>query len=384
MGSKRLKLITYLFIFLSCVPFVSYTGREPMVRVLLRESSSISFSSTDGFYVNFGSKRIEAGSEEVWTISKNSIEIGGSSEIRGFSFPVVVKPKRGFLKYRKRRYRGEFVFEYYNGKVLLINRLPLEEYLYGVVGPEIGGVKKEIIEAAKAQAVTARSYSMAAIRRDKKRPFDIYGDTRDQVYIGFDAETPLVIKAVDATRGYVLTYRGEPIVAYYHSTCGGITAAPEDVWARKIPYITSVKDTPHHRGKNFFCKNSPHFKWEKKIEKEKFLRKLLVSTGKSDARYVTIRLSINRRTHRVKEVIVDTDKGREVISGSRFRNLFGLKSSWFSIEKKGNYYIIKGRGYGHGTGMCQWGAREMAKRRYNFKKILKHYYPRSHIRRLYH
>ena len=383
MARRLVFIILLLLFFTSRCMYIRYSGGEPEVKVLLKEANSISFSSTGETYFIMDNKKYII-KERKWTVSKDAVILNNNSQIEKISFPFIVRPKNGYLKYKVRRYRGEFIIDYYNGRILLINRLPLEEYLYGVVGPEIGGVKKEVFEAAKAQSVAARSYSLSAIKRKKSRPFDLYGDTRDQVYVGLDAENELIIKAVNKTRGYTLTYKGEPIVAYYHSTCGGITASSEDVWSKKITYIKSVKDTPHHRGKNYFCKPSPHFKWEIKFQKDRFLSKIVQAINKSDARRVKIKLSINRKTRRINKVIVETDRGDGSISGSRFRNLFGLKSTWFTIKKKGNYYIIEGKGYGHGTGMCQWGAREMAKKGYNFKKILRHYYPKTHLRRFYH
>ncbi len=163
---------------------------------------------------------------------------------RYFSFGtnyIKLKPKekKCFLATKKRWYRGELIVYNIDKKLVVINDVPIEEYLLGVVPSEMPS--KWNFEAHKAQAIAARSYAIANLGKRKHSGYDLKDTPLDQAYGGASAETPQTTKAVMATKGIVLTYGGKVIPAYYHAASGGKTVSSGAVWARDLPYIKSVK-----------------------------------------------------------------------------------------------------------------------------------------------
>lgn len=153
---------------------------------------------------------------------------------------IVVKPKekKCFLATKKRWYRGEIIVYNINKKLVVINNVPIEEYLLGVVPSEMPS--KWNIEAHKAQAIAARSYAIANLGKRKHSGYDLKDTPLDQAYGGASAETPQTTKAVLMTKGVVITYNGKVIPAYYHASSGGQTVSSSAVWAKDLPYIKSV------------------------------------------------------------------------------------------------------------------------------------------------
>jgi stage II sporulation protein D len=207
-------------------------------------------------------------------------------------------------------YRGKLVFR--GGDV--INVLPLERYLRGVVPWEMP--HRWNPEALKAQAVAARSYALATLKHGQQ--FDLYSDTRDQVYGGIRAESDATNEAVGATAGEVLTWDGRPALTYYFSTSGGRTATARDSmpWAPRVPYLVSVSDP--------YDSLSPHHSWEYTFAKQR-LADLLHLPGLR-------RLELTRNSSgRVAEVWVRWRGGTTAISGRTFQSELSLPSTWFSV-----------------------------------------------------
>ena len=272
-------------------------------------------------------------------------------------------------------YRGELEIASQGGELRIVNALPIDDYIKALLPAEMSpGFPKE---ALKAQAVAARTYAFQHLGKHAKQGFDYCDTTHCQAFLGVQKEDSRSNQAVDETAGLVLTYHGSPINAIYQSTCGGKSASNEVIFGGKsIPYLSSVDDQN-------YCEESPFFKqWEFKVKKEK----LLLALQKDD------------RTNpgsELKEISVEkTDitghpwkikiKGQQekTITGYEFWLIVGrtigyheFKSTWFSIRKSGDDFVVSGRGNGHGIGLCQWGASGMAKRRFNYKEILEHYYP---------
>ena len=180
------------------------------------------------------------------------------------NFPVHFEAKDGKVAVNGRDYRGSVEVRTVDGNLWVINILDLESYLKGVVPCEIGGISEKQIEAAKAQAVAARTYATAHIGQYSDLGFDLYATVQDQVYKGISRERTLTSKAVESTAGEVLFFSNKPIEAKYHSTCGGRTADFNDAWSGPSPpYLRSVVCR--------YCKNSPHYEWKKVMTKEDFL-----------------------------------------------------------------------------------------------------------------
>jgi stage II sporulation protein D len=266
-----------------------------------------------------------------------------------------------------RQYWGEIVIRAKRRGMEVINEVPLETYLLGVIGGEMPPSWE--IEALKAQAVAARTYSISRKRAAtvKGSDFDLFDDTRSQVYIGLPPAryAARIEQAVQGTAGEVLLYEGRLLTAYFHSTCGGHTEGAVRVFHTDgIPPLEGVPCT--------FCKDSTSFRWELKIPKADAAAKLGVKELQA------IRGLDPGRSGRFRKVAVQGEGGEVVLSANQFRELLGfikVKSSAFEAEISEDTLQLKGRGFGHGVGMCQWGARGMAKAGKRYHDILAHYYP---------
>lgn len=304
-------------------------------------------------------------------------------------FPLYFNPRQGFVKVNGKRYRGNLEVKRIGGQIWVINILDIDEYLKGVVPCEIGGITKEVFEAAKAQAVAARTYAYAHINQHRDLGFDLYATVQDQVYQGLACEREMTNLAVEQTAREILTYKNSPIEAKYHSTCGGRTADFNDAWpGNPPPYLRSVSCR--------YCKTSPHYKWQKILTKKTFfsnIRARLKKIGRPIPQHELIKkikMVRNRRSKRVGQLIISTDSNEYTVPGYYIRSVLGdrndpggsLKSNFVQIKVKGDKVMIEGRGFGHGVGMCQFGALQMARKGKSYHTILRHYYPGARIRKI--
>lgn len=371
-------IIFFLFFF-SCAPFVK-KGKifEPNIRVLIAFEED-TFSLRGYFTLTQKDKKIEIRDKTI-KIKDNKIFLKDSLLFDFALEPVILTPYPNTnLSFRDKTYRGYFKIVYgavwkYK-KPCLINILPLEEYLFSVVACEIGPIDEKNYESAKAQAVAARSYALFRILQNRMKFYDIFASPiLDQAYEGKKKETSLTTRAVKETKGEVLMDSKRVFKAMYHANCGGIL------------YNGKRDSERYSLYKPPFCKNSKNYKWEKDWGKENFLdtlKRIINYQKKKPLRIKRIKLERERKSQRVKKVRFYTNGGIFYISGNRFRNLFGLKSTLFEIKITSNKIKIMGYGYGHGKGMCQDGAMAMAKKGYNYKEILFHYYPKKKIKKIY-
>ena len=316
---------------------------------------------------------------------------------------------------------GQFRVLLRDGALTLVNIVELEEYLRGVVPWEIGRVGESALAALEAQAVAARTYSVSHLKQREALGFDMWASVMDQVYRGAKGRDKWCDKAIANTSGRVLRYRGREVEAYYCSTCGGVTSNVEEVWARETrPYLRSHADND---GFEDFCKDSAHYRWTSKWTATQLTRTLqntlpeyldwlaaspkrgkwagpafAPASGTSDPRRpgALRRLEITRRTTsgRVAVLEVETESGVYRVRGDRIRwvlapqgERFGiLRSAFIDLETSTDdagrlkRIVARGRGFGHGVGLCQTGAIGMARRGYGFQDILKHYYPGAELK----
>jgi len=253
-----------------------------------------------------------------------------------------------------------------------VNHVELEDYLYSVVASEMP--TSWPAAALEAQAVAARSYALHQRQHRGNPVFDVGDTTSWQVYKGVAQEAPSVLAAVDNTRGQVLTHNGRIIEAVFHSSSGGHTENVENVWSSAIPYLRGVAD---------FDQAAPVFRWSEQIS-ARDLRAKIPGLGN------IIAMTPERvtSTGRVASMQVVGDAGRRSMKGSELRSLLGLRSTLFEVQPQmgriasaGNNLVaapssftISGRGFGHGVGMSQWGARGLAGQGYSYDSILGHYY----------
>ena len=281
-------------------------------------------------------------------------------------------------------YNGEFIVTANGNKLNAINVIDIEDYLRGVVPYEIGKLDESKFEALKAQAVAARTYAYKHFGSRVAQGFDVYADTRDQVYKGLHSATELTDKAVRETEGVVMTYNGEFITAYYHSTCGGETEGVV-TWGRPDhPYLKNKPDlrpdgTP-------WCRESSYSEWTREFTEDE-LRDLFQINAKEAKANVPSFSSIKSmhiqdtlKSGRIHTLVIETNNGSFTAKADKIRWLFKrggtiLPSSFFRIHKNGNEWILKGKGFGHGVGLCQMGARARAQAGQSYIQILTHYYP---------
>jgi stage II sporulation protein D len=286
----------------------------------------------------------------------------------------------GRVRVGDRAYRGSLrLFRATDASLAVVNVLGLEEYLFGVVPCEIGPINSQTIEAAKAQAVAARSFTLTRLGKRKGLGHDLFDSyLRDQEYRGTQRETDLATQAVTATAGEVLMYAGAPAEALYHGNCGGATSNGSQ------PYLRSVRDTPGHRAHTkAFCADSPSYSWQVTTSKESLDAVIARLAGLAGARVQSFRLDRDRQSGRVKYLEVTTTKGKARLQGADFRAGMGLKSQNFEMTIRGASVLLNGRGWGHGSGMCQDGAVAMARAGNDYRRILKQYYSGVVLKRLY-
>ena len=256
-----------------------------------------------------------------------------------------------------------------NGEGLaVVNELPLEDYLVGVLRAEAG--ERWPLEMLRAQAIVARTYAAYHRILNALKPYHIVASTVHQAYVGLVPSSSPVWDGVRDTRDQVLLWERDLFPAFYHSTSGGYTEDPRTVFAaRNMPALKAVRDE--------FSTGAPYYAWSLDLrltDLSEILRRNGVNIGWVKAVEVTERTP----SLRVSALTVHGTRGRAPMRGNDFRRMVGyemLKSTLFAVAVDGTSAHFAGRGYGHGVGMSQWGAKAMAERGYRAEKILEYYYP---------
>jgi len=289
---------------------------------------------------------------------------------------TIESPPLGIISLGKRQYRGRIeCCRQSRNSLLIINELPVEGYLYGVLKHEIS--PKWPKESLKAQAIVARTFALYRLKKKSEEGYHLTDTVLSQVYAGFLSEDPVLTEVVDETRGMVLTYKGEVIPAYYHATCGGYTESPKYVWSEGQPYFQI------HRCS--YCKDSPHLYWKENLKLSR-IAKNFRQKGYNFNRILDIKPTGKTPSGRLKKILIIHDKGSSIIKSNDFRLIMGpniIRSTNFTTKKIDDVIKFKGIGWGHGVGLCQWGARGIALQGYEYDKILKFYYPGTKIEKLY-
>ena len=323
---------------------------------------------------------------------------------------LTLRPDRddAFARFAGRSYRGAIRVVASDSGLVIVNVLPMEDYLRGVVPLEIGGPRAGNEQAAvEAQAIAARSYAVVRLATvdgsaSRNVNYDMLSSVADQVYGGVDAERPFSDRAVQTTSGLVIKYNGRAVSAPYHSACGGETAAPDEVWrATPAPYLRRVSDRIPGTDKSY-CDIAPRFSWTRVFtgdELDVALRLYLKSFaavpagGPGHARSVVV--ESRTPSGRVGRLAIGTDQGVFALRGNDIRSVLRapggeiLNSTYFSVETESRRdgtvgrLVIRGNGYGHGIGMCQWGAIGRARAGQSARMILATYYPGTTVAAAY-
>lgn len=333
------------------------------IRVAIADNKrSVALKASSGFAI-YG----EFGVKHAASLTVHAAELGGRS--------VLVKPAKGFISVNGRFYRGAVELrKKQNGLLLVVNELDIEDYLMGVIAAEIPSDWE--IEALKAQAVASRTYALYQKRRAGKRLYHILATVDSQVYLGRRGERPRAVQAVQDTRGLVVSYRGEVIPAFYHSSCGGRTEDASVLWGIDEPYLKSV---------DCDCQEiSKYGLWEKRFTISEVIRLLRREGYRIRSAYDVASGEITPGG-RVRNVLFRGYGGTTSVPAEALRAALGydkVLSIFFEPELAGGEIVFSGRGRGHGVGLCQWGAQEMAIRGRDFRAILAHYYPGTDIVRM--
>lgn len=301
-----------------------------------------------------------------FTSGKNTRRGSGSFT---FTEEGLLQPKQYFVL-KSKRYAGALEAKREGGEWLYVNHVPMDEYLTSVVSHEMSPHWHK--EALKAQAVVARTYLLLKMKERAKKPYDVDTSTNFQVYGGLKKDDGGARHAVSETHNEVL-YHGDKLAqTFFHSSCGGTLASAEEVWGKPVSYL-NVQSSP-------FCSTAPVYKWTVKIPFSEIGRKLAAGHVKN------VSVAERSGSKRVKTLNVATSSGTKKIRADKFRTALGaikVKSTFFGVAKQGDGIVLTGRGFGHGVGMCQWGAKVQADDKgMKYKRILDHYFPGTSLKAL--
>lgn len=287
-------------------------------------------------------------------------------------YGVRIKTEGADIYVNNCRFRGDIdIIKTEKADLLVINHLDIEDYISGVLYHEVSHLWP--MEVLKAQAIASRTFAVYKTIESIGKDYDLTNDVYSQVYGGRTSERYMTTRAVKETAGKILTYRNKVLPAYFHATCGGHTEDASLLWNVNMP---PLKGKPCN-----YCAQSPHFKWVAVLQLADIELKL------NDSWYrvkdiQNIMISSRDASGRVNRVSIINSLGTEELPANKFRlaldpNLF--RSTNFEISIRGGAAIFNGRGWGHGVGMCQWGAYYMSKKGFSAGQILQFYYPGAAI-----
>ncbi len=385
---------------------------EPTIRLgLAVGASSVSLSGPAGLRISDPSgavlAQIPAG--EVWRVAVGgsglvALAPSGPATVPSEVLEIASPTADALVLVNGRPYRGTITALRGPGGVTVIDRVPMESYLVGVVSAEMGRRSVTEQEALRAQAIVSRTFALRNLRRWQAQGFDLYATVADQVYGGAASETPEGREAVESTRGRILTYDGAPIDAFFYSTCGGRTAdGPEVFRAATRPYLRSVSDVAENG--MAYCAISPRFRWTEvwtgeilRSTLQRTLAALPAGTAGAAAGDVSevrdVRVSYRTPSGRVGQLTIGLRRGDVRIEGPRVRQVLRpvsgelLRSNVFTLAAtvsggRVTRLTAEGAGAGHGVGFCQWGAVGRSRAGQDHARILGAYFPGTVLERLY-
>jgi stage II sporulation protein D len=337
------------------------------IRVLISENAErLELKATGKITVrNTGTENLvyEGNGPVVFTRSQGHL-ILNDKKIKGLKCRVETMGESIWVK--DMRLRGFFTVALEPDGLQTINHVPIEAYLCGIISKEMPASWSS--DALKAQAVASRTYALYVKSKNRFMPFDVEATTESQVYGGYNAETESTNAAVNATRGQVLTQNHRLIIPYFHSNSAGHTEEARYVWQIDLPYLKGVVDP--------FSKSLPNSSWQYTLPYA-VASDRLNQAGLKIGSIKSIRPNSHTPSGRVFDLALETDSGEVILSANHFRCLLDakqIKSTLFKIIPQPSGVILDGNGHGHGVGMSQWGANQMAATGHSYPEILKHYY----------
>lgn len=374
--SSTVRIVLFVVSVGFCLGPTQVQGADRIRVALSQDAGRVTVTSARGFRLGLPSgDRVDSSV----TISRQGHELhvnhkpvrGNRIHIQGNGEALHVTLESPGSKRRQWAVNGGLEITGQRSGLVVVNRVALEEYVAGVVGSEVNPDWHE--ELLKTQAVAARTYVLHKKLENEKQPFDVHAGVQDQVYAGRDHVNDAVRGAVEKTRGQVITYEGRPIFAAYSSTAAGPTEDAANVWAKELPYLQGV-ECP-------FDQESPHYEWRVAIPFDT-VEAQLRKEGYPLGWLATLTPYSMTKAGRVNEVRILHSAGELIVTGQDLRRILGystLFSTQFHIDRIGREVVFSGKGAGHGVGLCQWGAKEMAELGYRYQAILQYYYPGTEI-----
>lgn len=367
---------------------IAQAKKTTHVRVLLTEQLisdvDLLFGSTKGFIIGQSrqdphKRKIEDSALRI-TFKKGQFYANGE---RFIGDKMIIAPSEGHIEFAGNSYQGIFNVmlsstqeqiaqekrkKKATQKVFLINSIDVEDYIFGVVRSE--SWPNWPLEVNKVFAIACRSYVIAMAMRAKKTglPYHIRNTNKHQRYDGVHS-CPIIRQAIEETRGVFLAYNNIPILAMFDSCCGGVIPAHvTHTNFADAPYLARDYACTH-------CKRCKIYSWETSIAMNEF-EQLLLGKKKKIGKIKSLKVAKKDKAGLIKEMTVHDAKKFVKLSGKELYSMIkDVKSYCFTITKNYDRIDIQGRGYGHHLGLCQWGAREMVRDGWDFKRILQFYYP---------
>ena len=379
-----MKKLSYIFIFLMAISCTSLKADETVINPndVIEQNQTIKIENEDkkalynqirvklsnpdknDFDIYF-SDDFSINGKEITNKKKINVKyIDNKIYIDNDEFEKVDISNKGIMTIGNNKYYGDIYIKQVDSKLQIVNFVDIEKYLLGVVPYEMPSSFP--LEALKAQTVIARSYAQTNINR-KKKDFDLYDDTRSQVYAGIPkSRLSNVEKAIKETKGEVITYNGRVIDALFHSYSGGYTASAKEVYGNDIEYLKPVEDK--------YSKGVPMsvLTWTYLIPKSQLEKEIGFIPLDYDIEYT--------ESNRVKYIILyNEDRSLEKkYTGAEFRRKYStskIKSTAYNINIENGDIKVVGSGYGHGVGFSQWSSKTMAEdEKMSYKDIINFFY----------
>ncbi|MFW6139472.1 MAG: SpoIID/LytB domain-containing protein [Spirochaetota bacterium] len=348
-----------------------FHGREPYIRVLVKRDISTIQIHSPGAVVEAGGRRHRLNPETTIMAGNNKIIMDGTD----FETPATINARNG-LYINGIKYPGRVIIH----EGMLINCLPMETYLEGVLCSEIPHTWP--LEALKAQAVASRTYAFSKILSNQRAIYDIENTQMHQKYRYIENTFPSIRRAILETQDLIIVYRDQPIQAFFHSSSGGRTESSRNVFQKELPYLKSIPDP--------YSVDNKYARWSYTATGAQLTAKLgsLLDPEYRGVGLEQIKIHQKSDSGRTRELLLFFDNNKKaVINANQFRIAVdpGRMKSTFLIsiqeEKQGSesVFIFSGKGYGHGVGMSQWGARKMALSGFSYRDIIHYYYRGTRI-----
>ena len=358
----------------------SYSKIIRVAIVLAKPSAVISVIGPGTFYDKIHHKRIKRfGSlgKTTFTVKNGKILINGYNTKSSHIIILADMPESIRLRDKFGEnivYRGRMdVITENNNSLTVVNTLPLDEYIMGVVPRETFPAWPPA--ALRAQAVAARTFAVSHMPNGKNKQYDIVSPTH-QLYGGATAETPFTTKAVLDTQGEILTYNGKVLCTFFYTCCGGKTEEAKNIFP-------TIKEYPHAVDSPY-CKGTKHYSWSYSVALPNCSQKLRKAGKYLPGQIRSVKIIKRFKSGRAAKIKFSSKTKSVVVTGEECRKILGynnIRSTLFKIRIKNGRLQFVGRGWGHGVGLCQWCSEVMAEKGFDYEQILKHFYPGTEIQR---